>query len=100
MNTKKANKKERTITIRLSDSDYKKISRKSDKEGMAISEFVRESALNTSRTVKGLEKKLTRIQVDVQEQLNSIYRQISTEAEENADIVIALKKGEKKLWDN
>lgn len=59
MNSKRKEKrKEKSISVRVSEKEYSRISSLATKEGMKVGEYVRESALSSKRTAKGLEREL------------------------------------------
>lgn len=92
--------KDKTISIRVSGKEKKKITEKAKKENKSISEYVADSAIAGLERKNGKDKKRVAQMVRNQEILNDIFRQM-WETETGGELyekIMELTEGEKELW--
>lgn len=100
MNTKSAkSRKCKMITVRVTDKEYERLCKCAEKENMKLSEYVRESALSTDRSVKGLKQEMIRKKVETQEALNKIARKVQKMPGDHQEILDYIKKEGVRLWE-
>lgn len=99
MNAKSAkSRKRKMITVRVTDKEYGRLCKRSEKENMKLSEYVRESALSKDRSVKGLKQEMIRKTVETQEALNMIAREVQKIPGNHQEILDYLKEEGARIW--
>lgn len=101
MNVKSAqSRKRKVISVRVTEKEYERFRKNSEKEDMKVSEYVRESALSADRSVKGLKQEMTRKIVETQEALNKIAHMVQKIPGNHQEILDYIERAGKGVWEH